>query len=346
MANIEKAIPALSSLLRDYPRTSESCPLPDLRKHRAFETGDTGSLALVICCFNPCGYRSRAQNLARVLDWAAESAVPLFAAELRYEAEAEAPSLLPGSHPRVIQLLTSSVFWQKENLWNLVVRHLPRRYEKVICLDADVILTQRGWAATVSDALDSANLVHPFSRAIWVDATDEPLSERVSSGYAITNSLPTPEDPRLYHPGFGIAARRDLWAAVGGLYNAPIGNGDWMLFSAALNSMEALRPSVEGMSSSFWDHYARWASKFCDWVHGSIGCIPSDAIHLWHGSKKDRHYLQRVHRLKGYDPFTDITVDPTTSLPAWSLFATEHKREMVSSVKAYFALRNEDDTSD
>ena len=314
----------------------------EIRKHRAFDV-ETGPIVVVLCHFNPCGYKLPIRNLKLILDALLCARVPVYAAELRCGVQLNAEPILPQTHPHVLQMRSECVMWQKESLWNHVVARLPVQFRKVLCLDADIILKYRHWPSAISEALDCVPLLQPYSRAVWLDPMGGERSNRLSAGYAVANGLTDPEDPRIYHPGFGIAARRDLWETVGGLYNAPMGNGDWMLIAAALGKIDALRPSVEGMSGGWWHHYSRWALAIHKWCSGIVDCIPSDAQHLWHGSKKNRQYLDRVSRLAGLDPYSDIEIDTVTGLPTWSSSAQRLKQDMVLSVEAYFKVRREDD---
>jgi hypothetical protein len=164
----------------------------------------------------------------------------------------------------------------------------------------------------------------------------------MSSGYAVANGLPFAEDPRMYHPGLGIAARRELWEDCGGLYNGPLGNGDWMLVAAVLGKIDGLKASLQASSRNYWRDYSSWAASINRWL-GVICPISSDALHFWHGSKRDRQYLERISRLRDFDPTMDIEQHPITLLPEWSLTARMHKSALITDVASYFSVRREDE---
>ena len=314
-----------------------------LNTHPAFDSPDAGDIAVVFCHFNPCKYRAPERNLGPFLDGLFDLRVPVYAAELRCGRSLESDPVLPASHPRVIQLTSRCVFFQKENLWNLVAARLPAQYRKVVCLDADLIMRPSTWFHAVSQALDDAPLVHPHSRAILLNRSGDVEMSSFSVGYAVGTGQWTAEKRIRFHPGRSIAARRDLWETAGGLYNTPIGGGDQLLLWAVLGATSELRPYMEAVSQQYSDHYQRWAARIREWSGGQLGYVTADAYHLWHGSNKNRQYFERVRRMTGYDPTTDIAPNPDTGLPEWSDAACEKKAAMIAAVEAYFATRREDE---
>jgi hypothetical protein len=315
-----------------------------LRRHPVFDRPHRGSCAVVLCHFNPCNYRLRNQNVLRVLDHLDSFQLPVFAAELRCGAASQAPPVLPADHPRVRQAATASVLWQKENLWNLVARDLPKRYRNVLCLDADVILTDQRLPDAIEEALAATPVVHPFTRAVWLDPTDRPLFERMSFGLAIASRSQSPADKRLHFPGFAFALRREFWDVCGGLYNGPLGGGDWMFTAALCGQAEELKPRTLPVSRRYWDHYAEWAACVYRWCAGSMGYVEGSAFHLWHGSWENRRYDTRHLRLHGFDPYTDLAPNPISGVVEWTPSASASKPNLVHAVEEYFGTRLEDAT--
>lgn len=77
---------------------------------------------------------------------------------------------------------------------------------------------------------------------------------------------------------------------------------------------------------------------------GSLGYVPGAILHLYHGSRENRRYVER------WTYQTDFTVDPQTDIETdangllrWTEQALAEKPEMVRRVGEYFALRREDD---
>jgi hypothetical protein len=315
-----------------------------LHTHPVFDRPDCGDLAIVFCHFNPCKYRAPERNLGPFLDGLYEMGVPVYGAELRCGQSLRYDPVLPRAHPRVLQLTSDCVFFQKENLWNLVAGRLPAQYRKVICLDADLIIRPATWLESVRRALDDTPLVQPQSRVVLLRQNGEILSENLSIGYAVGNKLWSAEHraKQWFQTGRAIAARRDLWEAAGGLYNAPIGGGDMFLTWAVIGSSDELRSGVEAISIQYSDHYRSWAERIIAWSGGRLGYVTADLYHLWHGAFQNRQYGSRDQRLAGYDPATDMAPNPETGLMEWTAFARENKSAMIAAVAEYFTTRLED----
>jgi hypothetical protein len=82
----------------------------------------------------------------------------------------------------------------------------------------------------------------------------------------------------------------------------------------------------------------RWSRGFYEDVQGKVSYVPGKAFHLWHGSQKDRDYVNRYIGVKneGYDPATDIRIG---SNGCWE-WASD-KPELHRKVREYFWQRNE-----
>lgn len=323
------------------PATSEYDAVR-LQRHPVFDRPHRGSCAVVLCHFNPCNYDAPKRNLLRVLDRLDIIGIPVFAAELRCGATSEVPTALPARHSRVLQLTSASVLWQKENLWNLVVRGLPTRYTNVLCLDADIIVSDQLLTEAIDDALAATRIVHPFTRLTFLDPSDRPLFQRTSFGLAIAHGRQHDAELKKHFLGGGVAVHRELWDRCGGFYNGPLGGGDWMFVAAICGRAEDLKPSMLRTSTSYWAHYAAWADAVCSWCDGSIGYLDGDAFHLWHGSWQNRQYDARVTRLQGFDPDTDLAPNTCSGLAEWTPSAHASKRDLVHAVESYFSVRLED----
>jgi hypothetical protein len=326
--------------VRDGSHVTAEYDAARLQRHPVFDRPHRGSCAVVVCHFNPCDYRTTKQNLLRVLDHLDSIGVPVFAAELRCGAASGRPPVLPVDHARVLQLTSSSVLWRKENLWNLVARGLPKRYRNVLCLDADVILTRERLLDAIEDALADSRVVHPFTKAIWLDPSDRPLVERTSFGLAIAHGRQDRANRLKHFVGFGLAARRELWDVCGGLYNCPIGSGDWMFVAALCGRAADLR--LWALSPRYWEHYAAWADGVYRWCADSIGYVEGDAFHLWHGSWENRQYEARLARIRGFDPNTDLAPNASSGVTEWTPSAQASKPDLVQAVESYFGVRLED----
>lgn len=63
-------------------------------------------------------------------------------------------------------------------------------------------------------------------------------------------------------------------------------------------------------------------------ARNSLACVPGDVVHLYHGSRQNRQYVERYRILheNAYDPVRDVEIDPQTRLLRWSVAARERSR--------------------
>ena len=322
---------------------------------RVFDVEEAGDLAVVLCHFNPQGFDNPERNLAHTLQWLERERLPTFAVELACGSGRACGAALP-AHPRILHLTAPTVFFRKENLWNIAARRLPDRYRYVLCLDADIVLHGRGWKEALLAELESHRLVHPFSDALWLDSTERVFRRKTSAVTAFLTGLDNPESGRTHHVGFGVALWRSFWSETAGLYNGPLGEGASGLMAAAMNRAAALDSYFGGISPEFLDHYRRWAKQVSSWTNGNLSYIDAEARHFWHGHSAKRkyvwhnpignaQYMDRQMWFAGFDPARDMTSD-SQGLIDWTPAALATKPAIVSGIERYFAGRDEDEWYD
>jgi len=292
--------------------------------------------------FNPIGYASRRRNY-RV--FRQNLRVPLAVVELSCGNDFE---LNRDDAEIVVQIAGGDILWQKERLLNVALRHLPAECDSVAWIDCDVILESPDWAERAERALEKFRMVQLFSerrnlvRDAKAGAGIEPeyeakaaVASMIVAGTAEDNDLRTGLRSTA---GLAWAMKRGL-AEAHGFYDACIlGTGDRAMLCAAMGN---LNPAVNvlSMQPRQIDHYRDWATRFHRDVQGSVGFIEGRALHLWHGSLRDRKYTARYVGLAKFefDPFTDISLAPSG---CWQW--ADGKREMHEYVKRYFEQRRED----
>jgi hypothetical protein len=338
----------LSRLERDRARRAAfraTCPTPPPHVPKRLP----GSLWAVTALFNPSGFRSRLDNYALFRAGLREAGVPLCAVELAFD---DAPfELAARDAERLVQLRGGDVLWQKERLLNLAIEALPADCDKVVWLDADVLFERRDWAAATSARLEEVVALQPFSRSIRLGVGERApgtLDLPVGSGdgeilhsmaYGVAARGPSCLGRYLEHGhcGYAWAARREVLARHG-LYDANVlGNGDLNAAHAMFGGAAALK--AERLSARARAHLERWADRLFADVRGSVGYIDGTLLHLWHGKKDDRRYLERLDVLieHGFDPELDLQLDARGPL-AWA----SHKPQLHARCREYFAVRRED----
>jgi len=287
-------------------------------------------LALITCHYNWFGFQKPRENLQRFLE--ATKSLPVFG----FEAQ------LPG-HPMQthgmkgwsqITATQEQVMMQKECLLNRAERMVPKEYDAIAWVDADVLFDSDDWFIETARTLDVYPIVQPFAKARWLGRAGEVIDERPSLG-----NEPSLLHRCVAHPGFAMAARRSLWTqGREGLYEGlVIGNGDVGFAAAALDQDQ---PGHLAMNPALLTHYQAWAQPVRKWVKKrGIAHVSGTASHLWHGDVKDRRYLERNDILmKTLDPAKQLT-HGENGLMTWTEAAPFGLRY---AVRSHFANRRED----
>lgn len=301
-------------------------------------------LAVVTTYFNPVGYSSLRANYRQFADGMQAAGVELYAAELAFGRD---PFFLRAS-PRAIRLRGNrrrNLLWQKERLLNMLAEQLPADVDAIAWIDADIVFLNRQWVADTLAALETAAVAQLFEDVYhWLPAGQlESLAKRsVAAGLRENPKHAT--DLAKYHPGFAWAMRRDVWEASGGLLDTvATGGGDSLMIKGFTGRTLA---GLENQMNRQWLAEAEtWAAAMFQRAGGRIGVVPGTILHLWHGSQKDRRYVERWRYLTdhGFCPATDLARDQS-GLWQWSALARKTKPEMLRLVAAYFSERNDDGT--
>lgn len=255
-------------------------------------------------------------------------------------------------HPNHIQLRTSHELWHKENLINIGLSRLPRDWEYVAWIDADVSFSRKDWARETIEALQHYAVVQPWSHAIDLGPNHETLGS-ARSFCSYYHSGATPGDPQKYgywHTGYAWAARRPSIDQLGGLIDwAILGSADfymgWSLIGQLdqnlYNDVASVQLKKKGFTQAYVDTLFRWQHR-AKALKKNIGCVNGTLLHSFHGRKQQRFYTTRESILidNDYNPHTDIQKD-------WQglyQFVLEEPRQvrMRDQLRHYFRSRNED----
>jgi hypothetical protein len=295
------------------------------------------SLAVIACYFNPCHYAKPRENFKRFADGIRGAKLPLHAIELAFdddEFETDAEFKVRGDSNR-------HKLWQKERLLNMVIQRVGHQYDALAWIDADVMLTRPSWANDAMKLLSRYPVIQLFRLAHDLHPDKRMTKHRPSM--ASVWPAPKARDPNATHPGFAWAGRSD-WLLKYGLEDQMVVGGGDCTTMRALQADVGTGPALpfdRDMSPQWKAAYRRWAEPLAKEINGRIGFLDQSIVHLWHGTAKDRHYVDRWAYVQDYDPATDTYTDET-GLIAWTDHAIEHKPDMVRKIADYFSLRNED----
>lgn len=305
----------------------------------AFLTPLDGDTAVIACHFNPAGYHAPRANLARFLTGMADVGAPLFMAELAFYGQPfQTPGCARTAHFRAGK---EAILFQKERLLNLVEKIVPPQFSKIVIWDADILIPDFGWLVEVSRALDAYPVVHPFTRAILLGPEGREIGAKMSVGYAANNRFPDPLDVAIFHPGFGLAVRRDFFTQVGGLDGCVItGSGDTLAMIGALCKELEERAFFRRHSRAWGAGQLEYCRRLYQFSGGRIGVLPADIHHLYHGSHANRAYLSRFDLTHQLDPDRDLRVNDD-GITVWT--AAAHAGDLPERMREYFFARREDD---
>jgi hypothetical protein len=220
----------------------------------------------------------------------------------------------------------------------LLIQQLPSEFDKVAWIDADLLFLNADWREDAARLLELYPVVQLFERAVLLDDQRQPT--RAFRGIAAEVARRPPGMARLGggHPGFAWAARRNLLERHGLLDNNILGGADtgmvagmygWWHFWYLDTFSAALRHKVQ-----------QWMWAFYNDVQGEVGNVPGTVLHLWHGDRSNRQYVDRLRWLSEhqFDPDADLRRSPQ-GLWEWS----GEKPDLERTVRDYFAARREDD---
>lgn len=291
-----------------------------------------GRLAVITCHFNPAGWRSLEDNYRRFLHAMTWWKLPVFTAEVVFVGQSRL-SIEPLPHVvrTVLPAGEENILWQKERLLNLLVEQLPADVDKVAWIDADVLFLDRTWPQRVCAALERRPVVQLWDRWHCTDAVG-------CVGEVLNSVGPGAQryGKQQSSPGGAWAARRNIFP----LYDRHIvGSGDAMALEAWLGLSESYCMSC--MTDAMRADYDRWKAIAWRTVQGSIDTLPGDLVHLYHGSRQQRRYVDRWKPVlaAGYDPQQHVAVD-AQGLLAWTDSAPP---QLVKFVREYFSSRQEDE---
>jgi hypothetical protein len=163
-----------------------------------------------------------------------------------------------------------------------------------------------------------------------------------SFGYCYLNELELTSVTKRYgyewHTGYAWAIRREIWEALGGLYeHSIIGSADnhmaWAFIGKTGWGLDAKAPA------SFQADVRAWCDRAIGVVGGDVGYVEGLIHHHWHGRKVDRKYVGRWSVLieNDFDPALDLRRDMRGLL-----HLTDRNPKLRRDLRAYMAGRNDD----
>ena len=286
----------------------------------AYATPLVCDMAIGLVFFNPAKSKRMLMNYLYTVEKLKCAKLPYYTLELVYGKEE--PEIVDAFHYRA-----KNALFNKEQLCRMLERRMPWRYSKVVFLDADLVFTSPTWYADTSKKLNTHQVVQPFSSAVWLDITyTKSTLERSSVVYM--NKAKTYD--HVYHPGFAWAFKRSWFRKYGFYEYAITGSGD-TLSTAAWMGVEFPKGYLKPAFARSFADYRRIPKP-------TMSCAPGKVYHLWHGTHKNRKYVDRHQIVDGILDVQKII------RPNWSGVFEVTDKAVAAKLADYFKEREDDGT--
>lgn len=277
-------------------------------------------MAIGLVFFNPAKSKRMLMNYLYTAEKLKRAKLPFYTLELVY-GQAE-PEITDAFHYRA-----KNALFNKEQLCSLLERRMPWRYSKVLFMDADLVFTSSTWYADTSKQLATHQVVQPFASAVWLDVTyTKSTLERSSVVYMDKNK----NYDHVYHPGFAWAFKRSWFRKYGFYEYAITGSGD-TLSTAAWMGVEFPKGYLKPAFVRSFADYRRMPKP-------SMSCTAGKVYHLWHGTHKNRKYVDRHQIVDGILDVQKIV------RPNWSGVFEVTDKAVAAKLQEYFTQREDDGT--
>ena len=253
-------------------------------------------VAVGFVLFNPTRSKRLTMNYLYIKNIMKKKNIPIFTLELIFEGQAPE---IPESK-NVFHVEGNSFMFHKERMCRILEEKIPPQFSKIMFCDADVIFQRKDWYEQLSKLLDTYDVVHPFSVAVWKDLTyTKDITVRKSSLLSNSHSW-----EYNHHPGFAWAFRREWYKKVGFFDWSITGSGDTLSCAAWLNKP---LPNNSGSSPkkailSKYETFVELVKEYPPKITYMDGIVE----HLWHGSRQNRKYAERHNMLNNIKNIDDI----------------------------------------
>lgn len=305
-------------------------------------------LDVVAVYSNPMRWESRLRLHLDFEKHMLESGVRLTVVECAY---GERPYDLPDDNPKInrVRVRAKTVLWNKENLINIGVSRLPGDWKYLCWCDADIEFRKPGWAAEAVHALQMHDIIQPWSDAYDLGPKDEHLQSHKSFCRQYCEGHPVyPRGPKWWkfgggpydypHSGYAWCCTRNAFEWLGGLIEfAILGAGDHHMALALIGHCDKSVPG--GVDPSYMQGLKLWEARALHHINLNIGFIWGSIEHYWHGSKKNRAYVERWKLVtdNNFNPITDLKKNSTGVLEL-----AGNKPKLKSDIIHYMTTRLED----
>jgi hypothetical protein len=286
--------------------------------------GNSKDMAIGFVFFNPAKSKRMLMNYLYVWNHYKTRGLPVFTLELVF-GDRE-PEIKKAFHVR-----GNSHMFHKERLCRLLEERIPKKYKKIVFLDADIVFDDDAWYAETSKLLDTHDVVQPFEYASWLDLTYTKRELTRESAVKMPGNM----WDFKYHPGFAWAFRREWYNEVGFYDWAVSGSGDTLSSAKWLNKKfpEKFKSLPHAMRRSYATYVRNPSPTVAYRKGGSVS-------HLYHGSRSKRQYAERHKLLDVNEDIKDMIRINSDGVYEWKI------AKWNTVFYEYFKNREDDDLSE
>jgi len=242
--------------------------------------GQTQSLdtAIAFVFFNPARSKRMLMNYLYTINRL--NGLPCYTLELVFEdREPEIPE-----SPNVFHVKSNSYMFHKERMCRVLETKIPKKFKKIVFMDADLFYLSNKWYHDMSEKLDQFDVVQGFEICHWLDLSYKKIMLSRPSALLTKSRLYSHE----YHPGFIWGFRRDWYKKVGFFDWCVSGSGDTL--SVAGWTKQEFDKSFSSLPLSMVKSYIEFKKQ----PKPRISYLKDiHVFHLYHGSRTNRRYVDR-----------------------------------------------------
>lgn len=244
--------------------------------------GQSSSKDMAVCLviFNPADSKRILMNYLYTVNLLNLQEIPNFTMELAFE---DKDFELPKAS-NIFQVRSNSYMFHKERMCCILETKLPKKFKKIVFMDADLIFSDNSWYDKTSKLLDSHDAVQCFDNCHWMDLSYKKVIVTRPTVLKMKGNV----FDHMYHPGFVWAFRRDWFRKVGFFDLCVSGSGDSLSVAAWMNKSfnQYFKCLPNSMKPAF--------ESFCKLPKPRMAYLEGiDVYHLYHGSRKNRKYVDR-----------------------------------------------------
>jgi hypothetical protein len=233
-------------------------------------------LAIGFVIFNSAKSKRILMNYLYIIEKLRLARIPYYTLELVYDDLS--PEIADAFHVRG----TSHLF-QKEHLFKLLEQRIPESYTKLLFMDADLVFSNEDWYNELSMSLNSYEVIHPFTNAIWLDLEYKNI-EKNSITCVYFNNRPSILDSNT-HVGFAWAFQRSYYREVGMYSYAVFGSGDSISSMQFINNKAYIKNNINDLIP-----YLTSILLYLEGRKPTVSHINGNIYHLSHGLRSNRLY--------------------------------------------------------